>query len=154
VGASAMPLNSRVHLCSLLSLIYLLQQLQSLAHSRSAYKHDICAFIVGSALTNTDACMDAAIEQHSESFQCPICYELISSRHKSRVLPCGHGNVCEKDLTTLWKQAQHSHAQLKCPSQGCALPNCPSVDRLPCVPRFIPTCFCCNLLRQIQLGAD
>jgi hypothetical protein len=89
--------------------------------------------------------MDEAIEQHSESFQCPICYELISSRHKSRVLPCGHGNVCEKDLTTLWKQAQHSHTQPKCPSQGCALPNCPSVDRLPCVSRFIPTCFCCNI---------
>jgi hypothetical protein len=89
--------------------------------------------------------MDAAIEQHSESFQCPVCYELISSRHKSRVLPCGHGNVCEKDLATLWRQAQHSHAPLKCPSQGCALPDCPSVDRLPYVPCIIYACLFCNV---------
>jgi hypothetical protein len=63
--------------------------------------------------------MDAAIEQLTEAFQCPVCYELISSRHKSRALPCGHGNVCvmlfpqffcnilrrcDADLTTLWQQ--------------------------------------------------
>lgn len=75
--------------------------------------------------------MDAAIEQLTEAFQCPVCYELISSRHKSRALPCGHGNVCDADLTTLWQQAQQSGTPFKCPSQGCSLPSCPPIDRLP-----------------------
>ena len=75
------------------------------------------------------ACMDAAIEQLSEAFQCPICYELISSRHRARTLPCGHGNVCEKDLTAIWRQQQGQG--FKCPSQGCNLPNCPPIDKLP-----------------------
>jgi hypothetical protein len=75
--------------------------------------------------------MDASVEQLTETFQCAVCYELISSRHKSRVLPCGHGNVCEKDLAALWKQAQQGGQRFKCPSQGCNLPDCPPVDALP-----------------------
>ena len=75
--------------------------------------------------------MDAAIQQLTEAFQCPVCYELISSRHKSRSLPCGHGNVCEKDLGVLWRQSQQNGSHFKCPSQGCSIPNCPPVDKLP-----------------------
>ena len=77
--------------------------------------------------------MDAAIEQLTEAFQCPICYELIGSRHKARALPCGHGNVCEKDLAVIWRQQQQGRS-FKCPSQGCNLPNCPPIDQLPYKP--------------------
>jgi hypothetical protein len=47
------------------------------------------------------------------------------------MLPCGHGNVCEQDLSALWRQAQQGGAQFKCPSQGCTIPNCPAIDKLP-----------------------
>ncbi len=74
--------------------------------------------------------MDGAIEQLSVAFQCPFCYELNSSRSKPRVLPCGHGNVCDSDLRALWQEARQSGSPFKC-LQGCSLPNCPPIDKLP-----------------------
>ena len=46
------------------------------------------------------------------------------------MLPCGHGNVCESDLRALWQEARQSGAPFKC-LQGCSLPNCPPIDKLP-----------------------
>ncbi len=71
------------------------------------------------------------MQQLTDAFQCPVCYELICSAHKSRCLPCGHGNVCEKDLQALWRQAKQTGTPFTCPSQGCALANCPAIDKLP-----------------------